>query len=563
MRSTLRLWFIVLATAFAVLVTAPDLILPWHPWSSFGFSANGGQVVAVDAQAARSGLHPGDQIAISRLGAQERVRLQNVPVTYAPVGAVLRVPLTSGRTVALVGHIQGRTLAENVTDVMQVLGLLLYAILAATLVLLRPMPSTWAFYLFSYFFIIDASTTLFWTNAPLAAHFALDLIEDVTGGLAGVAFVVFAFRFPNVPLVGRARRIERVLTYAVAPILAGGVLAADVAYVFFGIVQPQWIQTLTQAIIFALFAAGACILMYRYACADDETRTRLQWVVAAFSMAYFPYLLLFTGALNFVFHLTFNPVIGNVASTISVIAPIALTYTVLRHRLFDIRLVVSRALIFGVLTTITVGILALADWGFGIWLAQSKFAIAAEAALALALGFSITSLHRRTERALNAIIFRAQTVALQTLRRFTHELDLIADPHRLLLQTYEALMEQMEIDYTAIYASEGSSFVRTCGGDPAPALLPGDDFAVLRLRRWSEPFECEGTRHPLRGALLLPMTVRTELVGFIACGPKRDGTHYLPEELETLSALAHRMGSAYAWLTVRPGITVAAIPSPS
>ena len=56
---------------------------------------------------------------------------------------------------------------------------------------------------------------------------------------------------------------------------------------------------------------------------------------------------------------------------------------------------------------------------------------------------------------------------------------------------------------------------------------------------------------PLRGSLLLPMTAHTQLVGFIACGPKRDRTHYLPGEVETLSALAHRSGSAYLWLTAR------------
>lgn len=60
--------------------------------------------------------------------------------------------------------------------------------------------------------------------------------------------------------------------------------------------------------------------------------------------------------------------------------------------------------------------------------------------------------------------------------------------------------------------------------------------------------------HPLQGALLLPMTARAFLVGFIVCGPKSDRTHYLPEEIEALGALAHRTGSAYGWLTLRPSV---------
>lgn len=58
--------------------------------------------------------------------------------------------------------------------------------------------------------------------------------------------------------------------------------------------------------------------------------------------------------------------------------------------------------------------------------------------------------------------------------------------------------------------------------------------------------------HRLRGALLLPMSARGELIGFIACGSKRDHTRYLPSEIETLAAMAHRVGTAYVWLTLRP-----------
>jgi hypothetical protein len=72
----------------------------------------------------------------------------------------------------------------------------------------------------------------------------------------------------------------------------------------------------------------------------------------------------------------------------------------------------------------------------------------------------------------------------------------------------------------------------------------------LRLRRWSEPFECDEPSHALRGALFVAMTARTRLVGFIVCGPKRDRTHYLPEEIETLTMLAHRVASSYLWLTL-------------
>ena len=121
----------------------------------------------------------------------------------------------------------------------------------------------------------------------------------------------------------------------------------------------------------------------------------------------------------------------------------------------------------------------------------------------------------------------------------------------MLSQTHEALDARLESEYVAIYTADGSSYVRaTPETDSSPALLAADDFAVLRLRRWHEAFECDEPRHAFRGALLSPMTARGHLIGFISCGPKHDRTHYLPEEVETLATLTHRVGSALALLTL-------------
>lgn len=184
--------------------------------------------------------------------------------------------------------------------------------------------------------------------------------------------------------------------------------------------------------------------------------------------------------------------------------------------------------------------------------------------MAVLIGVLLTTVHRRIESLLNSVIFRAQTLALQALRRFALETDLISDPRHLLLQTYEALHSRLESEYAAVYTTDGSAYaLATPGSDAIPAILSAHDFAVLRLRRWQEPFECDEPGHPLRGSLLLPMTARAQLVGFIACGPKIDHTHYLPEEVETLASLAHRAGSAYALLTLRPASEEPATLAPS
>lgn len=319
------------------------------------------------------------------------------------------------------------------------------------------------------------------------------------------------------------------------------------AYDFWAYLPPRWAGNGVNFVQYALFALAVVTLLVRYGTAEALDRNRLRWVVAAFAVAYVPSFIIF-------FAMTQGrqpgPLLYNCAAAWQAIAPIALAYTVLKHRLFDIRFVIS-ALVYTVMTSFSVGLLALADWGFSSWLAQSRFALAAEVVLALLLGVTMSNVHKCLERFLNGVIFRAQTIALHALRRFAQETDLIPDPEHLLCQTYEALRTRLESEYAAIYTAEGSSYVLTTpSAASTPALLSAHDFAVLRLRRWHEPFECDEPEHSLRGALMLPMNARGQLVGFVVCGPKRDHTHYLPEELETLTFLTHRMGSAFALLTL-------------
>lgn len=548
---TVRIAFIAFFTSIVMIVVAPDLALPWHPWSWYGFQADpSGNVTRVDPLASQSGLHVGDRFDIRRLALQDRPPFDIWPHRLiAPEGAVLHAPLSSGRTVTLVSHVYARSAIENVTDVLEVLSVLLYALIAASLVLLRPMPATWAFYAFSYSFWI-ASRGLFSEYAPFLLP-AVDGLVVIAGAIAPIAFVAFALRFPSAQPKGAGNTFERILLYVIAPLFVLWSFGAYALYLGFAVAQPQWAANLFQVLAASIFGVGIAILLARYLLAENETRNRLQWVVTAFAVAFLPWLALQT---FFTVFSVFPPLwLFNIGGSASLIAALALAYTVLKHRLFDIRLVVSRALIYGILTSLVVAVLALADWALGKWLEQSRFAFVAEVALALLIGFSLTTIHRRIEEALNGVIFRAQTLALQALRRFAQETDLISDPQRLLLKTYEALRTRLESTYAAIYTADGASFVlATPNANATPPLFPGDDFAVLRLRRWSESFECDEPDHPLRGGLLVPMTARTLLVGFIAVGPKRDRTHYLPEEIDTLSTLAHRTASSYAWLTLRP-----------
>lgn len=540
-RATIRTVAVLLLTFMTLAMSLPDVMLPWHPVSGFGYSANprSGRVTSVDRDARARGLRAGDVIDGSRMNSERRKRYV-APLTLAPPGTVLELPLAGGRSVAVRSHTFPRSFADNATDLLLMAVLLTIALIAASLVLLRPAPATWAFFLYALH-LSPTKASITGEYAPFFVIQATDVFGAALIVAGNAALFSFALRFPQAQPRGAARLCERCIMYGAVPALLAFILVREFA------AGPQ-LGAPIGAFAWIVDIASAIVLLARYAGSAAEERNRLQWIVAAFAIAFIP------PNIDSAYQIagTFPPVwITNLADSFQVIAPIALAYTIFKHRLFDLRLIVSRAVLYAVLTSIMVALLALVDWGIGRWLAESRFELAAELLLAVGIGVLLTTAHRRIEQVLNSIIFRAQALALQALRRFAQETDLIADPHYLLLQTHEALRARLESDYAAIYTAEGSSYVLvTPACEPVRALLASHDLAVLRLRRWHEPFECEEPGHPLFGALLLPMTARGQLVGFIACGPKRDRTHYLPDEIETLTLLAHRTGSAYALLTL-------------
>jgi hypothetical protein len=59
-RAAVRTAFIVVLTAYLVALTGADILLPWHPFATYGFTAERtGIVTSVDSAASASGLRAG------------------------------------------------------------------------------------------------------------------------------------------------------------------------------------------------------------------------------------------------------------------------------------------------------------------------------------------------------------------------------------------------------------------------------------------------------------------------------------------------------------------------
>ncbi len=233
-------------------------------------------------------------------------------------------------------------------------------------------------------------------------------------------------------------------------------------------------------------------------------------------------------------------------------------YPVLRHRLVDLNVVISRASTFAAVSLAILAIFIIAEWFisvlfgrvFGAAYAHGTVPQALTLVTVLILGISARSIHQVIENWLGRFFFRKKLQGIADIRRVAREADASTDASAmadLACTTAACALESLGV---GCYLRRGDAYaLKTSSGPMAfPAMYRFNDAVPLRLRRWQEPFELDDDSEHHNHVLFLPMTLHSELLGFLCCGPKPDRTHYLRDEVDALALLAHQVGIATAWL---------------
>ncbi|HTU82247.1 MAG TPA: GAF domain-containing protein [Candidatus Acidoferrales bacterium] len=386
----------------------------------------------------------------------------------------------------------------------------------------------------AYDFIYTAPTADlgFWSGSATATLYE--------GGTSFVALWATTFlpgvRLKRTPLLVAAL----VVLSLVATANGTPLLALVVPYPLFPTI---WIHAITIASIVVGLGLGIALVTLAQA-APAERRMRSMWFVSTLIGWFVGGCLEATGS-PWLFWVAY------LLQSFTLLGPI---YAVLRHRMLDLNFVITRSAIYAALSLSMLGSFAGGEWLFGRLadaLLQGGFwkGIAAQLlsfALAIVIGVYLTSVHKRLEDWVNGVLFRERIRKLKLLESFAHEADLLQTRSELLAVTYEALKESIEADDIAVYVEADGALVRAHGSGAADPRLERDDRVVLQLLERHRPFVSEV--RSLSHWLIVPLAVRREIVGAIACGPKRDHTEYLPDELRTLNDVAQHVATAYALL---------------
>jgi hypothetical protein len=424
----------------------------------------------------------------------------------------------------------------------------LWLISAASLLLLRPSRATWAFFALSlYGWSPNNVVTMVGPAWLQVIATAFENIWEICIPFAGPVFALYLLQ-PDVMPLWR-RNALRVVSALIASAVVFEITSMCLLLAGYApIVYAHY--TIANGLVLIATILTPAFLLATYYNTDRVTRSRLRWVLLGFGVGSAALI----AALWFV---GYSYILYSVGQAVYVFAiTLSTGYAVLRHRIIDINVVVSRAVVYTLLSAFVVGLFALVDLFFSRTLSESKAGLMADVALALVLGFFLNSMHRQVDRFVDGILFRKRHIAerhialvAESLRHTAHadRIDrmLIDEPVRSFDLVFGVLARRRGSALRVVYAYDKAVTEGTLLGNTEDLLsyLAAHRRALpLRYHYWHAP---ELRVSDVEPSIAVPIFSHDDLDAVVFFAPHRNGTELDGEEIALIDRVAEAAGTAY------------------
>lgn len=534
-----RIIVVVSISAWSVATLAPRLSCIGHacPQTGFNFTFDG-VITYVDRGtfADRAGIAAGDRI----LPPLPRGLLRDPPGVLA---FNLQTP-HGVRRVVLAPQPTMMTRGEKLRLLAVVASYLIYVLVGSAVLLLRPSAMTWAFYLYcilrrygDLYFYWPGSDAFFWFNT---------LAYGALGGATCALVAIFALRFPRNEAAGW-RRVVQWLAIALAGLFSLGWLDFFIRFDFLGLPSQSLVSALVMATSLVYVGAAVIFLSTLFSSRGDE-RQRLQWILV------FPVVLLLRVAVINVPSSVPDWIVDGLIA-LAVLVPLSVAYAVIRKRVFDVQFVVSRALVYGTLTSLVAGTFLLIDWFMSRQFAQTRFTLSAEIGFALVLGSSLNALHGSVDRFVDSAFFRQRHFAERRLQKAAVAVARAENVGAVDQFVVHEPVQALGLTSAALFRkNEHAIFVRRLeiGWSAADVVEFGaNDPLVLHLLTENEPVRlseitwASDAPRLANSVLVAPVLLRDQIVAIAFYGPHTTGADIDPDEQKAMMPLLERAGAAY------------------
>jgi hypothetical protein len=374
----------------------------------------------------------------------------------------------------------------------------------------------------------------------------------LVAGAAAWGCLYFGLAFPSGPDTPVKRFLAR-WSWLGWPILSINVAWMWVIFAAFGVAEPLWLYRIATILSGLLFLGAVVAMGHTFVVSRGLDRQRVKWVFASFAVGFLPLAFLWW---SFAFGIRTPVWISDLGFLMTIFLPFAVAYTVIVHRVLDVNFIISRAVVYGVLTSIIVGVFALLDWFLGTVLAQTRVAVVAEVLAAIGLGFGLNGLHARVDRFIDATLFRDRHRAEKRLTRVAN-----AVAHAGSVEAVEDMLavepsDALHLASAAVFrVDRNGTFARTQSAHWSAGEvsgLPADDRLLALLRAEQGPLALDETgwnrpelpHGPARPVLAVPIIVRHDLRALVLYGAHVSGEAIDPDEVRLIEKIAAMASAA-------------------
>ena len=554
----LRIVLVVVLGLWTLTTIVPALGSVWRPQGELGMRADyDGRIMEVDPNGAagHAGVAAHDRIDLARTPKENRrYAAPNAPPPQ-PGAAIELGILHAGQFKTVTIHARSAMLstAARWGIVGRIVQALVYVVVGGLLVLLRPSRAAWGFYLSCLGINQPPAQTYGLFSHELAIVVAVSAHVLFAAGTTG--FLIFALRFPHDRVSGWRRALEQ-LAPLIFLITAFLFLYADFAPTLFA-VPAEAMQVLALLWGSAVGATVFFALVNTYVHGDPQDRQRIRWVIVGFGVG--------VGCASFAGILGYSSLVSlpgavaaaNILLFLTIIEPITVAYAVIRYRVLDVRVAISRAFVYAILSSAAIVLFGLIDFVFEKLLAATKLAIVAEIAASIGLGFGLASLQKRVDRIIDSVFFRKRHEADLRLSRLAGALAHASSAAAVDQLLVREPLDSWELASSALFrrADEGTFARRAAIGWPEAGALAfdPDDVLFLQMQNAVEPMRLAPLHWrpdnvpngPARPALAVPVLVRRTLVAVALYGAPLSGSDFEADEIRLLAALAAGAAAAY------------------
>ncbi len=357
------------------------------------------------------------------------------------------------------------------------------------------------------------------THALLGRHAALDFLIHTFEFITWCGLALFFYLFPNGRFVPSWTRW---LAVAILPLYllwnyASGPWAP--------LNWPAWVILPLNGLIWLSWLLSQ-VYRYRRVSVPVE-RQQTKWIVFAIVAIIATDILLYFVIGSFVpgyvfgsesqaspQAFTYSLIVTAIDGAISVLLPVALAFSIMRYRLWDLDLVINRVLVYGGLTVLVAGAYVLVVGGLGaLFEASGNILISLAATAVVAVLFQ--PLRGRLQRGVNRLMYGERDDPYAVLSRLGQKLEAALTPDSVLPTLVETIAQALKLPYVAILLRDGSTVevAAVCG---SPTVRP----------------------------LMLPITYQHQLVGELHVASRAPDEPFTAAEVRLLEDIAVQIGVA-------------------